>query len=42
MRKGIGILTFSDEKYPDRLRNIDSPPLVLYYKGILPAEELIP
>lgn len=36
LRKGIGILTFSDEKYPDRLRNIDSPPLVLYYKGVLP------
>ena len=36
MRKGIGILTFSDEKYPHRLRNIDSPPLVLYYKGVLP------
>lgn len=35
-RKDIGILTFSDEMYPDRLRNIDSPPLVLYYKGILP------
>lgn len=36
MRKGIGILAFSDERYPDRLRNIDSPPLVLYYKGVLP------
>lgn len=33
---GIGILTIQDAAYPERLRNIDDPPLVLYYKGNLP------
>lgn len=35
--KGIGILTFQDAAYPERLRNIDDPPLVLYYRGSLAA-----
>lgn len=34
--KHISILTFGDEAYPDNLRNIPDPPLVLYYKGVLP------
>lgn len=34
--KGIGILTYQDAAYPERLRNIDDPPLVLYYRGTLP------
>ena len=34
--KGIGILTFQDAAYPVRLKNIDDPPLVLYYRGTLP------
>lgn len=38
-RKDIGILTFNDDRYPDRLRNIHTPPLVLYYKGTLPDFE---
>lgn len=34
--QNIGILTFGSTAYPARLRNIEKPPLVLYYKGILP------
>lgn len=33
---GIGILTWQDSMYPERLRNIDLPPLVLYVRGTLP------
>lgn len=40
--KGIGILAFPDSAYPDRLRRIDDPPLVLYYRGCVPALELQP
>lgn len=40
--KGIGILAFSDSAYPDRLRNIQDPPMVLYYKGKVPTMELQP
>lgn len=29
----IGILSYSDEYYPSRLRSIKDPPTVLYYKG---------
>lgn len=35
-RKRIHILTFGDDRYPSYLRNIIDPPLVLYYRGILP------
>lgn len=34
--KGIGILPMGAEAYPERLRNISDPPLVLYYRGKLP------
>lgn len=34
---GIKILTMQDAAYPERLRNISSPPVVLYVKGVLPA-----
>lgn len=34
-RYGIQILTIQDAGYPERLRNIESPPLVLYYRGKL-------
>lgn len=30
---GIGAVTYTDPQYPDRLRHISDPPLVLYYKG---------
>lgn len=36
LQKGIGILTFADGAYPESLRNIEDPPMVLYYKGTLP------
>lgn len=32
----IGILSYGDAAYPERLRNISDPPLLLYYKGIFP------
>ncbi|MBQ8797379.1 MAG: DNA-processing protein DprA [Oscillospiraceae bacterium] len=38
-RKNIGILPVLDKAYPRRLRNISDPPLLLYYKGILPDFE---
>ena len=38
----IRILTYSDGEYPDRLKNIYDPPLVLYYKGTLPQFDGVP
>ena len=35
-RLGLRILTLHDAEYPDRLRNIFDPPLLLYVKGRLP------
>lgn len=35
-RAGIGLLTWQDSLYPERLRNIELPPLVLYFRGTLP------
>ncbi len=34
--KGIHILTYQDGAYPGRLHVIGDPPLVLYYRGVLP------
>ena len=34
--QGIRVLTLADDDYPDRLKNIFSPPAVLYVKGKLP------
>lgn len=34
--KGLKILTYGDAGYPERLRNIPDPPMVLYYRGTLP------
>ncbi len=34
-RKGINVLTIKDREYPDNLRNIYDPPVVLYVKGSL-------
>ncbi len=33
---GIHVLCYGDNSYPERLRNIADPPLVLYYMGIFP------
>ncbi len=35
-RLGVGVLTFGDANYPDKLRKIGDSPLVLYYLGKLP------
>ena len=32
----VGLLCYGDERYPKALREIDSPPVLLYYRGILP------
>lgn len=40
--KGIHILTYQDAAYPARLKNIPDPPMVLYYKGTLPAFDELP
>lgn len=34
--KNISILLYSDDLYPQRLKAIPDPPLVLYYQGIFP------
>ena len=41
-RKDIGILTIQDAQYPARLRNVADPPLLLYYKGVLPDFSQMP
>lgn len=35
-RLGVQVLTIGDDAYPQRLKAIAEPPLVLYYKGVLP------
>ena len=40
--KHIGILTYQDAMYPNRLKNIADPPVVLYYKGKLPEFDALP
>ena len=35
-QEDLQILTIQDAAYPKRLKNIDDPPVVLYYKGRLP------
>ena len=35
-RSGIEVITFGDEKYPERLRLIEDPPVVLYCLGKFP------
>ena len=37
--KNIQILTIRDAQYPDRLRNIDDPPVVLYHSRAFAAFE---
>lgn len=41
-QKQIDIMVLTDQEYPDRLRNIPDPPLVLYYRGKLPDFESRP
>ena len=35
-KMNIGIVTYGDELYPDSLRKIPNPPVLLYYRGKLP------
>ena len=32
-KKGIGLINLRDEKYPESLKNIDEPPIYLFYRG---------
>ena len=41
-KKHISLLTFQDAGYPRRLKGIADPPMVLYYKGVLPDFEGTP
>ena len=35
-KEGIGILCYDEDAYPRVLREIQKPPMILYYRGILP------
>lgn len=39
-KKGINLVTFLDENYPETLKNIYDPPIALFYKGILKRDFL--
>ena len=32
----VGLLCYGDEKFPKALRSIENPPVLLYYRGVLP------
>ncbi len=34
--KGVGLLSYYDEEFPESLRDIPTPPVLLYYRGKLP------
>jgi len=36
-RQGIQLITWDDDRYPDRLRTLHTPPMVLYLKGSVAA-----
>lgn len=36
MKHKVGLLAYCDEKYPQLLREINNPPVLLYYRGVLP------
>ena len=35
-KHNVGLLHYHDERYPDLLRSINNPPVLLYYRGSLP------
>lgn len=37
--RGVGILLYSDPEFPKALRDISNPPVLLYYRGVLPDFE---
>ncbi|MBQ8371887.1 MAG: DNA-processing protein DprA [Clostridia bacterium] len=36
LTKKVGIVTYADENFPESLRRIPTPPVLLYYRGVLP------
>ena len=38
----VGLLPYCDERYPELLRSIDNPPVLLYYRGVLPDFDKLP
>lgn len=38
-KHNIRIITFDDDEYPESLRQIDAPPMLLYSKGLLNADD---
>lgn len=38
----IGVVAYTDSAYPKRLKNVEQPPLVLYYRGQLPDWDAAP
>lgn len=41
-KSDIKLLTIADAAYPQKLKNISDPPVVLYYRGVLPKWEQLP
>lgn len=37
--KNISIVTYLDETYPEKFKNIENPPMILYYKGLWNKDE---
>lgn len=35
-KKSVGILTYFDDEFPNSLKEIETPPVLLYYRGVLP------
>ncbi len=35
-KHNVGLLAYSDPRYPESLRKINTPPVILYYRGVLP------
>ena len=35
-RHSVGVVTYGDAQYPNSLRNISDPPVLFYYRGVLP------
>ena len=40
--QNIHIMTYADAAFPERLRNVEPPPLVLYYQGVMPDVDTEP
>lgn len=40
--KGIGILPITSKLYPEQLRKIPDPPIILYFKGQIPRWDTLP